>query len=121
MASRGRAYVPRFLHTGHLRAGRTEARRERRREIGGVLVDRLIEAGSAGADLTEGVLLAASGSMGPVILPKVLDMLEGIADDESFALSGCWNLTALAAQSEDTAVRNRTTQACVRLLELIAA
>jgi len=91
---------------------------EQRREIGGFLVDKLIEAGNEDADVTEEALLAACGSMGPVILPKVLDTLEATADTSGTS-SRCWNLTALAAKTEDAAVRNRTTQACVRLLEQI--
>jgi ketosteroid isomerase-like protein len=82
---------------------------EQRREIGSFLVDKLIEASIEEADLTEEALLAASGSMGPVILPKVLDALESMTDDEdSVAWSRCWNLTALAAKTEDAGVRNRT-------------
>jgi hypothetical protein len=90
----------------------------RRREIGDFLVDKLLQADAEGADLNEEILLAASGSMGPVILPRVLDELEATTDDaEADASSWAWNLTALADQTEDAALRDRTIRACVRLLE----
>jgi hypothetical protein len=96
---------------------------EQRREIGGFLVDRLIEAGLEEAELTEEALLAAAGSLGPIILPKVLDALESMPednnDDEADAWSRCWSLTALAAKTDDTAIRDRTIRACIRLLEQI--
>jgi hypothetical protein len=91
---------------------------EQRREIGGFLVDKLMEAGREGGELAEEALLAACGSLGPVILPKVLDTLEAVSDT-SGAWSRCWNLTALAAKTEDAAIRHRTILACVRLLEQI--
>ncbi len=91
-----------------------------RRELGSFLVDKLIEAGPEGADLTEGVLLAACGSLGAVVLPKLLDMIEATTSgDDSIAWSRCWELTALATETEDTALRDRTIRACVRLLEQI--
>ena len=93
---------------------------EQRRQIGDFLVDKLLEAGREGGELAEEALLAASGSMGPVILPKVLDTLATTADHaESVAWSMCWSLTALAAQTEDAALRDRTVRACVPLLEQI--
>jgi hypothetical protein len=90
------------------------------REIGSFLVDKLIEAGHEEADLNEEALLSASGSMGPAILPKVLDTLEAMPkDDDSGAWSRCWNLTALAAKTEDAVIRDRTIHACIGLLEQI--
>jgi hypothetical protein len=91
---------------------------QQRCEIGGFLVDKLIEAGPQGADLTEAALLAACGTMGPIILPKVLDSLEAIPE-ASASWSRCWDLTALAAETADAAIRDRTVRACVRLLEQI--
>jgi hypothetical protein len=96
---------------------------EQRREIGSWLVDKLIEAGYEEADLAEEALLSAAGAMGPVILPKLLDTLEGMppddGDDSSEAWSQCWSLTTLATKTDDAAVRTRTIQACLRLLEQI--
>jgi hypothetical protein len=91
------------------------------REIGGLLVDRLMEAGKEGATLTQEALSAAAGSMGPILLPKVLDMLESVPQNEqkAGAWPQCWNLTALAIKAEDATIRDRTIQACVRLLEQI--
>ncbi len=91
-----------------------------RREIGGFLIDRLTQAGKEGADLTEEALSAAAGSLGPVILPKVLDTLESMLETDDFAAwSWCWNLTALAAQIDDVVVRDQTIRLCIRLLEQI--
>jgi hypothetical protein len=106
-------YVPAIFALAAPRLGE-----EQRREIGDFLIDKLMEAGQEDAELTEDALLAACGSMGPVILPKVLDTLEAMPDT-SGAWSRCWNLTAVAAGTEDTAVRSRTAQACIRLLEQI--
>jgi hypothetical protein len=96
---------------------------QQRREIGSWLVDRLIEAGLEEAELAEEGLLSAAGAMGPGILPKVLDTLEDMPQDESDdgpdAWSQCWSLTALAAETDDAGIRERTAQACVRLLEQI--
>ncbi len=93
---------------------------QQRRAIGSLLVDRLLKANTEGADMNEQTLLAACGSMGPVILPTVLDRLEATTGDpESDASSWVWNLTPLAGQTEDAALRDRTIRACVRLLEQI--
>jgi len=93
---------------------------EQRREIGNSLIDRLLKANTEGADMNEQALLAACGSMGPVILPTVLDKLEATTGDpESDASSWVWNLTLLADQTEDAALRDRTIRACVQLLEQI--
>ncbi len=93
---------------------------EQRREIGAFLVDKLLEAAPQGADLTEAALLAAAGSLGPIVLPKVLDVFEDTTSSyDSIAWSRCWDLTALAAETEDAAIRDRTIRACVRLLQQI--
>jgi len=108
-------YVPAIFALAAPRLGDRQ-----RREIGDFLVDRLLEAGPEGADLTEGALLAACGSLGPVVLPKVLDALEATKSSyHSIAWSRCWDLTALALETEDAELRDRTIQACVRLLEQI--
>jgi hypothetical protein len=94
---------------------------KQRRAIGSFLVDKLIEADREEADLSAEALLAAAGSLGPVILPKVLDALESMPEgqDESGAWLRCWNLTALAAETDDAAVRDRTIRVCIRFLERI--
>jgi len=91
-----------------------------RREIGSLLIDRLLTASVEAADVDEQILLAAAGSLGPAILPGVLDRLEATtADAEADASSSCWHLTPLAAGTEDAAIRERTIRVCVRLLEQI--
>ncbi len=94
---------------------------QQRRELGSWLVDKLLEAGYEGADLAEEALVSAAGLMGPVILPKVLDTLETMPEGEDYAEPWvrCWNLTTLAAKTNDAAIRARTIQACLRLLEQI--
>lgn len=88
---------------------------ERRSEIGGFLVEKLVEAGYEDDDLLMEVLTAACGSMGPLILPAVLDAIATEPDHEG-AWFHLWGLTELAAKSNDTKVRNRVIQACVDLL-----
>jgi len=61
------------------------------------------------------VLAAACGSMGPVILPVVLDTIAKEPDHEG-AWFHLWGLTELAPKSDDTEVRNRVIQACMDLL-----
>jgi len=88
---------------------------ERRSEIGAFLVEKLAEAGYEDADILMEVLAAACGSMGPVILPAVLDTIATEPDHEG-AWFHLWGLTELAPKSDDTEVRNRVIQACMDLL-----
>jgi len=88
---------------------------ERRSEIGDFLVEKLAEAGWEDADISMEVLTAACGSMGPVILPVVLDTIAQEPDHEG-AWFSLWGLTELALKSDDTEVRNRVIQACMDLL-----
>ena len=88
---------------------------ERRSEIGGVLVEKLAEAGLEDDDLLMEVLAAACGSMGPVILPVILDTIAKEPDHRG-AWFHLWGLTELAPKSDDTEVRNRVIQACMDLL-----
>ncbi len=88
---------------------------ERRSEIGTFLVEKLAEAGYEDDDLLMEVLATACGSMGPVILPVVLDTIATEPDNEG-AWFHLWGLTELAPKSDDTEVRNRVIQACMDLL-----
>jgi len=88
---------------------------ERRSEIGAFLVEKLAEAGYEDADILMEVLAAACGSMGPVILPVVLDTI-ATEPDRQGAWFHLWGLTELAPKSDDTEVRNRVIQACMDLL-----
>jgi len=88
---------------------------ERRSEIGAFLVEKLAEAGWEDADILMEVLAAACGSMGPVILPVVLDTIAKEPDHRG-AWFHLWGLTELAPKSDDTEVRNRVIQACMDLL-----
>ena len=88
---------------------------ERRSEIGDVLVEKLADAGHEDDDLLMEVLAAACGSMGPVILPVVLDTIAKEPDRQG-AWFHLWGLTELAPKSDDTEVRNRVIQACMDLL-----
>ena len=88
---------------------------ERRSEIGAFLVEKLADAGREDADISMEVLMAACGSMGPVILPAVLDAMIKEPDKEG-AWFHLWGLTELAAKSNDTEVRNRVIRVCMDLL-----
>ncbi len=92
---------------------------ERRREIGTFLVERLVQAGRDDADVSLEVLEAAAGTVGPVIVPAVLDAIAKEPDTFG-AWMFLWGLTKLAAQSEDEALRRRVIQACVDLIEKVA-
>ena len=88
---------------------------ERRSEIGTFLVEKLAEAGHEDDDLLMEVLAAACGSMGPVILPAVLDTIAKEQDHRG-AWFSLWGLTEMAAKSEDIELRDRVIQACMDLL-----
>ncbi len=88
---------------------------ERRSEIGAFLVEKLAESGYEDDDVLMEVLAAACGSMGPVILPTVLDTIATEPDREG-AWFHLWGLTKMAPKSDDTEVRNRVIQACMDLL-----
>lgn len=90
----------------------------RRREIGEFLIARLVEAGEQDDHLMMEVLVAASGAMGPAILPLVF----GVVIDEpisSGAWSQLWGLTKLAVGAEQ-ALRAEVVAACAGLLERVA-
>ncbi len=88
---------------------------ERRCEIGAFLVEKLAEAGYEDDDLLIETLMAACGSIGPVILPLVLDTIAQEPDCEG-AWFHLWGLTEMAANSNDIELRNRVIQACMDLL-----
>ncbi len=88
-----------------------------RQEIGESLIARLVEAGEQDDHLMMEILLAASGTMGPVILPLVF----GVVIDEtasSAAWDELWRLTKLAVGA-DPSLRSEVVAACVALLERI--
>ena len=89
---------------------------ERRREIGSFLIEKLSEAGYDSAEISMEVLTAACGSMGPVILPAVLDAIENEPDMDG-AWFHLWGLTELAARTEDPEVRDPVIKACTDLLQ----
>ncbi len=91
---------------------------ERRREIGSLLIERMVRAGEDDADISLEVLLAAAGTMGPPIVPAVLDAIANEPDTRG-AWVFLWDLTKLAAQSEDEALRGRVIQACLDLLQKV--
>ena len=89
---------------------------DRRRRIGATLIENLVDAGIDEADLSMEVLSAVCGAMGPVILPDVLDAIENELDADG-AWIYLWELTELAAETEDTELRNRVIKACTDLLQ----
>lgn len=88
---------------------------EVRSEIGAFLVEELSNAGQEDSDLLMEVLTAACGSMGPVILPVVLDTIATEPNREG-AWFHLWGLTEMAAKSEDIEFRDHIIQACMDLL-----
>jgi hypothetical protein len=91
---------------------------EQRRDIGSFLIEKLVQAGEDDADVSLEVLLAAAGTMGPVILPAVLDAIAN-EPDASGAWFHLWGLMPLVAKSQDEAVRDRVIRTCVDLLEKV--
>lgn len=89
---------------------------EMRREIGSLLVERLVRAGQDDADISMEVLMAAAGALGPAVLPAVLDAIAAEPDTRGAWLF-LWSLTLLAAKTDDLYLRGRVVQACVDLLE----
>ena len=89
---------------------------EQRHAIGEFLVARLAEAGADDADLSLEVLTAAVGTLGPTILPTVLDAIAKEPDTLG-AWGFLWGLTLLAAETDDEQLRNQVIQACVELLQ----
>lgn len=89
---------------------------ETRREIGSLLVERLVQAGRDDADLSLEVLMGAAGAMGPVVLPAVLDALAAEPDTRGAWLF-LWGLTVLAGKTDDQGLRERIVRMCVETLE----
>jgi len=89
---------------------------DRRRRIGAILIENLVDAGIDEAELSMEVLSAACGSMGPVILPAVLDAIENELDANG-AWIYLWGLTELAAQTENPELRHPVIKACTDLLQ----
>jgi uncharacterized protein YchJ len=89
---------------------------QRRREIGVFLVEKLAEAGQEDSDISMEVLMAACGSLGPVVLPVVLETIAKEPDHEG-AWFHLWGLTELAGQTEDAELRGRVIRACMELLQ----
>jgi hypothetical protein len=89
---------------------------QKRREIGVFLVEKLAEAGREDADISMEVLAAACGSMGPVVLPLVL---EAIAKEPDYggAWFHLWGLTEVAVRTEDAELRRPVIRACMELLQ----
>ncbi len=89
--------------------------RERRREIGRFLLEKLAEAGYEDDDLLMEVLATACGTMGAEILPLVLETIANEPDDRG-AWFHLWGLTELAVKTDDAQIREQVIQACTELL-----
>lgn len=88
---------------------------EVRREVAAFLIDRLVEAGHEDDDIGLDVLTAAIGSLGPKVLPCILEATEKVPRAEP-AWICLWQLTELAVQTEDGELRATTAKACMDLL-----
>jgi len=91
---------------------------EQRREIADFLVDRLVEAGEDEEELTAEALATAVGTLGPDVLPAVLEAIAN-EPDPSGAWFQLWELTLLAGKTENQFLRQRVIQMCVDLLERV--
>ncbi len=91
---------------------------EQRRRIGAFLIDELVAAGRDDDDLGLEKLMASVGAMGPVILPDVLEAIDG-EDNPHGAWLYLWDLTLLAAETDDADLRQRVIRASVELLERV--
>lgn len=91
---------------------------DQRVRIGEALIERLVEAGRIQDELDEDSLVAACGSMGPVVLPAVLAAIER-ESDLTGAWFDLWRLTELVVQTEDVEIREKVAQACVSVLEKV--
>lgn len=91
---------------------------QQRRRIGTFLIDKLLTAGRKDDELALEVLTAAVGTMGPAILPDVLDVIDAETDPHGAWLF-LWSLTLLANETEDVDLRQRVVRACAQLLERV--
>lgn len=89
---------------------------EQRRQIGAFLVAKLVAAGRDNDTLGLEVLTAAAGTMGPAILPTVLDAIARKSDPRG-AWVFLWDLTLLAGETKNATLREPVVQACVNQLE----
>jgi len=89
---------------------------DQRREIGAFLLAKMVQAGQDDADLNLETLSAAIGSLGPVVLPLVLEAIDNEPDMYG-AWIFLWGLTALAAKTDDPALRDPVLHYCVEWLE----
>lgn len=90
----------------------------RRQEIGSFLIERIAQAGQDDDFSLMEVLTAAAGTMGPAILPAALDAVHREPNTNE-AWPFLWDLTLLAAKTDDQELRGRVIRACVEQLECI--
>ena len=89
---------------------------ETKRQIGPYLLEKLSEAGYQDDEIGMEVFSAACGSLGPVILPDVMDFIDR-EENTNGAWIFLWSLLQLAKQAEDE-VRTRVINFCVEVLTL---
>ncbi len=79
---------------------------------------KMVQAGQDDAGISLEVVLAAAGTMGPVILPAS-STLSPREQNTLGAWSHLWGLMPLVAKSQDETVRDRVIRTCVDLLEKV--
>ena len=89
---------------------------ETRLEISPFLLEKLSEAGYEDSDIRLEVLSAACGSLGPVILPQVMEFID-CEEDTDGAWVFLWSLLRLAEQADEQ-VRRQVIDFCVEVLRL---
>ncbi len=78
-----------------------------RRRIGQFLVEELVTASEDDDDLLCEALEATAGTLGPTILPPVLDAIEDEMEDAEGGWGYLWSMARLAADIQDAGVRDR--------------
>ena len=86
-----------------------------RRKAAEFLVTELVDAGQQDDDVLVEMLEVACGALGPPILPVVLDAMPPTFRPWEVTLN-LWSLAAMAAKSNDAAVRQRTIDLCLKAL-----
>jgi len=86
-----------------------------RRQAGEFLVRELLSAGENDDDVLLETLEAACGSLGPVVLPRVLQTLEDL-DAHHNAWFHLWSVATVAMKAEDPALRERVARQAMEVL-----
>ena len=105
-------YIPAIIA---LAASEHEVKQEDAERWGRFLIERLLRAGEHERLTEVDVLSAACGTVGPVILPRLLERIDDM-DPENDAWFHAWGLTEVVVDSEDEDIRRRVIGKCKQAL-----